>query len=432
MNDGTAPRQLAAEAFLRVMTQGRTLENALETLPGHKDMEPRDRAFSRYILATSFRRLGQTRSVLSSFLNKPLDETAPFARALLITGATQMLWMDIPPHAVVSSAVKLAEQRPETRKLKGMVNAVLRNVDREGRQKTKLLPPQDNLPEWLRTTWRKNFGPAAMNRMVLAGLEAPPLDLTVRDPEEAGAWAEKLGATILPTGTLRLDKVGDVTALPGYDEGAWWAQDAAAALPAKLLTLPEGASVVDICAAPGGKTLQLAAAGYDVDAVDSSEPRLKRVRANLLRTGLSARLHAADGRKWKPAAQVDGVLLDAPCSATGTFRRHPESNWIKSASDPRKFGKIQRELARAASKMVKPGGLLVVCTCSLQIEEGELLSNDIQKHIKTLELDPIRPDEVPGLENALTKRQELRITPALWTEHGALDGFFIARFRKSG
>lgn len=432
MNDGTAPRQHAAEAYIRVFSQNRTLENALETLPGYKDMDPRDRAFARYILATSFRRLGQTHSVLSSFLNKPLEETAPYARALLITGATQILWMDIPPHAVVSSAVKLAEKRPETRKLKGMINAVLRNIDREGRQKAKLLPPQDNLPEWLRSSWRKNFGPAAMNRMVMAGLESPPLDLTVKDPSTREEWAEKLGAKILPTGTLRLDKIGDVTSLSGYDDGAWWAQDAAAAIPATLLQLEPGSSVIDMCAAPGGKTLQLAAAGYDVQAVDSSEPRLKRVRENLKRVGLDAQIHAGDGRKWKPAAQVDGVLLDAPCSATGTYRRHPESNWIKAADDPRKFGKIQRELARAVAKMIKPGGRLVVCTCSLQVEEGEWLSKDIEKNIKTLELDPIRPDELPGLENALTKRGEVRLTPALWMDAGSMDGFFIARFRKSG
>ena len=432
MNDGTAPRQCAAEAYIRVLSQGRTLEHALETLPAHKALEARDRAFARYILATSFRRLGQTHAVLSAFLTKPLEETAPYARALLITGATQILWMDIPPHAVVSSAVKLAEQRPETRKLKGMINAVLRNVDRTGRQKAKMLPPQDNLPEWLRTSWRKNFGPAAMNRMILAGLETPPLDLTVKDPARREHWAAELGARILPTGSLRLDKIGDVTALPGYDEGAWWAQDAAAAIPAQLLKLPAGSNVIDMCAAPGGKTLQLTAAGYQVQAVDSSDPRLKRVRANLQRTGLEAEIHSGDGRKWKPREQVDGVLLDAPCSATGTFRRHPESNWIKDAGDPRKFGKIQRELARAVAKMIKPGGQLVVCTCSLQIEEGELLSGDIQKNIKTLQLDPIAPEEIPGLEDALTKRGELRLTPALWNDVGSMDGFFIARFRKSG
>ncbi len=432
MTTGLEARRLAADAFLRIMKEGVVLEIALESLPGFDQLETRDRAFARAILATSFRHLGQTRTVLQRFLSKPLDETAPPARAILVTGATQLLWLDTPPHAAVSASVSLAETWPQARKLKGLINAVLRKVAAQGKAIATRLPPQDNLPEWLRQAWRTQYGPGLTARIAAGVLKPPPLDLSLRDPGSLQDFAASLQGKALPTGTLRLEKAGDITQLAGFDEGGWWAQDAAAALPARLLAVEPGDNVIDLCAAPGGKTLQLAAAGANVTAVDTSAGRLKRLRENLKRTGLKAEVVTADARKWKPERQANHVLLDAPCSATGTLRRHPESSWIKSPEDVARFGKVQRELARAASKMVHPGGRLVVCTCSLQAEEGEALARDILKRDKTLEADPVSEAELPGLSEALTPEGWVRTTPAMWKESGGLDGFFIARFRKSG
>jgi len=432
MTDGLEARRLAADAFLRITKEGIVLEAALENLPGYGALEARDRAFARLILATTFRRLGQTRLVLDEFLTKPLEETAPPARAILLTGATQMLWLDTPPHAAVSASVEIAERWPAARKLKGLINAVLRKVGANGKTLATRFPPQDNLPDWLRQSWRTTYGPGGLSRICAAGLVPPPLDLTLKSPDETERWAEALEAEILPTGSLRLQSAGDVARLPGFEDGAWWAQDAAAAIPARLLALKDADHVIDLCAAPGGKTLQLAARGARVTAVDISANRLKRLRANLDRTGLDAEIVTGDVRQWKPERQANHVLLDAPCSATGTLRRHPESSWIKSAEDVARFSKVQRELSRAASKMVHPGGQLIICTCSLQPEEGERLAADIERRDKTLKRDPVRPEELPGLEEAITSDGYVRTTPALWKERGSMDGFFIARFVKSG
>ncbi|MFT6462821.1 MAG: 16S rRNA (cytosine967-C5)-methyltransferase [Maricaulis maris] len=430
MSDGLAPRRAAALAYMAVMKQRRTLEAALEHTPEFAAMSDRDRAFARAITATTFRRLGQTRTVLNGLLSRPLHETSEGAQALLITGATQLLWMDGAPHAVVSSTVELADARSDARKLKGLINAVLRRVDREGRERLKPTLPRDNLPDWLRDSWRAAYGPGTLSRMANAITVAPPLDLTVKDPDTREHWARALDATILPNGSLRRDTVGDVRALPGYREGAWWAQDAAAAIPATLLTLGPGSSVIDLCAAPGGKTMQLAATGADVTALDLSEKRLERVRENLGRTGLSATLVAGDALTYKPAQPVDAVLLDAPCTATGTLRRHPEAAWIKRADDTGRMARLQGEMIKAAAGMLKPGGQLVLCTCSLQPEEGEALAGRVAGRHRQLKESPIQPDELAGVESALTPAGWVRLTPALWAEQGGMDGFFIARFTK--
>ncbi|OLF75400.1 hypothetical protein AWH62_06150 [Maricaulis sp. W15] len=430
MSDGLAPRRAAALAYLAVMKERRTLEAALEHTPDFNAMSDRDRAFARAIAATTFRRLGQTRTVLNALLSRPLHETSEGAQALLVTGATQLLWMDGAPHAVVSSTVELAQERNDARKLKGLVNAVLRKVDREGREHLKQTLPRDNLPEWLRESWRAAYGPGTLSRIANAITLPPPLDLSVRNPEERAMWAERLDAQILPNGSLRLSSVGDVRALPGYRDGAWWAQDAAAAIPATLLDLKPGASVIDLCAAPGGKTMQLAATGADVTALDLSDKRLDRVRENLGRTGLKAALVAGDARTFKPRQPVDAVLLDAPCTATGTLRRHPEAGWIKREDDTQRMARLQDEMIKAAIGMLKPGGQFVLCTCSLQPEEGETLAGRITGRHKQLKESPVRPGELPGLESAITPAGWVRLTPALWSDKGGMDGFFIARFVK--
>jgi 16S rRNA (cytosine967-C5)-methyltransferase len=431
MSNGLEPRRIAARVFTEVVKRQWTVESALEAAPGYNEMEARDRAFARAMTATALRRVGQTEAVLNSFLSKPLNETSTSAQAILMIGATQLLWMGVPAHAVVSSAVDLAAERADARKLKGLINAVLRKVANEGMAIANNTPPQDNLPEWLRSSWRKAYGPGRLSRMTDVILKPPPLDITLKDPAQTEYWAEQLEARILPTGSLRRDGIGDVTALPGFDEGAWWAQDVAAAIPARLLNVQPKERVVDLCAAPGGKTMQLAAAGALVTAIDSSATRLKRVTQNLTRTGLDARIIATDGRGWTPKRPVDAVLLDAPCTATGTLRRHPEAAWIKRPSDVFKMRDIQMALVKSAEKMMRPGGRLVVCTCSLQPEEGEYLAMEIARHYKSLTPFPVDESEVPGLSKAISPEGFLRLTPANWSDHGGMDGFFIARFTKS-
>lgn len=345
MNDGLPPRRCAALAYATILSDRRALEPALEHTPGYRTMSDRDRAFARAILATTFRRLGQTRKVLDQFLAKPLHEMPAPAAALLVTGATQLLWMDGPPHAVVSTTVTLCQDSTESYGLKGVVNAVLRKVAREGRDIAARTAPRENLPDWIARAWRKAYGPGVLSRIANVQMDPPPLDLTVKDPAEREKWAEALGAEILPTGTLRRREIGDITRLPGFREGEWWAQDAAAAIPATLLGAKSGDHVVDLCAAPGGKTLQLAALGARVTAVDSNESRLKRLRDNLARTRLRASVVVGDARRFRPKGEADAVLLDAPCTATGTMRRHPEAGWIKKPGDVQRMTKLQLELA---------------------------------------------------------------------------------------
>jgi len=430
MNDGLNPRRAAARAYIEIMKHHRTLESALEAAPGFKQMEARDRAFAWAITAASLRRAGQTDAVLANFLSKPLAETSNMAQALLMTGATQLLWMGVPAHAVVSSTVNLAGETTETQRLKGLINAVLRKTASEGAGLASKTAPQSNLPDWMRATWRKAYGPGQLSRIADAHLKTPPLDITVKNPKEREKWASELDARILPNGTLRRDEVGDITVLPGFAEGAWWAQDAAAAIPATLIKAKKGDHVVDLCAAPGGKTMQLASTGARVTAIDISTKRLERVQQNLDRTGLEAKIRATDARGWTPKRLVDAVLLDAPCTATGTLRRHPEAAWIKKASDMKGLRELQKALIKSAVKMLKPEGKLVLCTCSLQPEEGEELARNIRLHNADLEVSPITHGEVPGLAEAITPDGHLRLTPALWKEHGGMDGFFIARFVK--
>ena len=431
MTDGLEARRCAAQAYLTVTTQRKTLESALDHSRGYREMEPRDRAFARAILATTFRRHGQTLNVLKQFLAKPLEETHDWAAALLVTGTTQLLWMDVPPHAAVSSTVSLAEKNTATYGLKGLINAILRKIDREGRDIAGRTAPRDNLPDWMARAWRKAYGPGAFSRMSNVLMDVPPLDLTVKDPAELEKWAAALEAEILPNGSLRRREIGDVTQLPGYREGAWWVQDAAASVPARLLNVQENEHVLDLCAAPGGKTLQLAAAGGRVTAVDSSESRMKQLRNNLSRTQLKAHVAVSDVRDFKPKGPADALLLDAPCTATGTLRRHPESSLIKRPRDVARMATLQLALAKSAIKMLRPGGRMVVCTCSLQPEEGEQLASQlIQRHAE-LTVSPIRPEEVPGMESGISEQGWLRLTPALWADRGSMDGFFVARFEKA-
>jgi len=427
---GIAARAAALDLVRSVLRRRRPLDEAIAEHVGLAGLAARDRAFARLLVATTLRRLGQIDRVLARCLERPLPARAAGVNDVLRLGACQLLFLGTPAHAAVDTAVRLAGVSGGAAS-KGLVNAVLRRLGREGPGLLAATDPvRDNLPAWLWRAWVGAYGEATAAAIVRAQLTEPPLDLTAK--EDAASWAERLGAVLLPTGTLRRPggAEGSVLSLPGYAEGAWWVQDAAAALPARLLGPLAGRRVIDLCAAPGGKTAQLAAAGADVVAVDRSARRLERLAANLKRLGLAARIVAADALSWRPAAPADAVLLDAPCTATGAIRRHPDIPWLRSETDAANFAALQDRLLAAALDMTAPGGLLVYCVCSLQPEEGPERITALITGGAPVERVPIAPAEVAGLAELVTPPGDLRTLPCHFAELGGLDGFYAARLRK--
>ena len=424
-------RRAALEILDAVLDSHRPLDQALARHEDSARLEPRDRAFMRTLVGMTLRRLGQIDAVLAQFLARKLPPRTRKARHILRLGAAQLLFLGTPPHAAVDASVRLAEG-PELAGFRGLVNAVLRRVASEGQG---LLQGQDaprlNTPDWLWRSWEAAYGAEVCRAIAEAHLAEPPLDFSVRG--EAQAWATALGAETLPTGTVRRPAAagGSIEGLPGYAEGAWWVQDAAAALPARLLGEVKGKRVIDLCAAPGGKTAQLAAVGAAVTAVDRSAERLKRVAANLARLRLSAELVAADATAWRPAQPADAVLLDAPCSATGTIRRHPDLMHQKKPGDVAALVGLQDRLLRAAAEMVRPGGLLVYSVCSLQPEEGGPRVAALIESGAPFERLAMEPGEIAGLPGfALADSGALRTLPSQWAERGGWDGFYAARLRR--
>lgn len=415
-------RRAAADLLVAVMDRGRALEDALAETPSFNALEGRDRAFARALVTAGLRRLGGINTVLSRFLDRPLPDTAPHARALLHIGAAQLLVLGTPPHAAVGETVETANGMREARGFAKLMNAVLRKVARDGQPLLDALPPGADLPPWLYTRWRAAYGEAAP-RIARALLSEPPLDLSIKD--DAAGWAEKLGGGVTATGSVRLAEHAPIDTLPGFDEGAWWVQDAAAALPVKLLGEVRGKRVLDLCAAPGGKTLQLAAAGAQVTAVDKSEQRLKRLRENLERTRLKAEIICADALEYS-AEPFDAVLLDAPCTSTGTLRRHPDVAWLRRPSDVRTLAELQGQLVAAAAKLLKPGAALIYAVCSLEPEEGEGVVAEASRH--GWRRAPLT-NEIPP--EFITADGDMRTHPGLWSETGGLDGFYAARLLRS-
>jgi 16S rRNA (cytosine967-C5)-methyltransferase len=344
----------------------------------------------------------------------------------LRVGAAQLIEGLAPPHAAVGRSVDLAKFEPASRGFAGLVNAVLRRIATEPLDR-----PADRLrvPVLWWNRWRAAYGEEAADSIAASLARQPALDLSTKaDP---AALAASLNADLLPTGSLRLKETpSDVTSLPHWADGAFWVQDAAAALPARLLRTGPGQRVLDMCAAPGGKTMQLAATGADVTALDADAGRIRRVADNLARTSLTARLQVTDAKTLDSTTLYDAILLDAPCSATGTLRRNPEGLWIKTPADVARFAHVQSELLAAAILALKPGGRLVYAVCSLEPEEADPAV--AQALAAGLQLVPIQPDEVPGLDHAITPHGHLRLLPHYWAERGGLDGFFIARFEKPG
>jgi 16S rRNA (cytosine967-C5)-methyltransferase len=432
---GLDARAVAVDLLGEVLERRRPLDEALREHGKLSALDARDRAFARHLVATSLRRLGQLDAALAGLLARPLKPRLERLRQVLRLGLCQILFLDTPAHAAVDTSVRLAAQAGFAGH-RGLVNAVLRRADRELRpaiaeQEASGEAGRLNTPAWLWDALVAAYGEATALAVARAHLAEPPLDLTLKDPSAAADWAARLGARVLPTGGLRLAPgQGDVAKLAGYREGAWWVQDAAAGLPARLIPGPAGRTVVDLCAAPGGKTAQLAAAGAEVIAVERDAARLARLSRNLDRLALTAATVEADATAWRPPAPVSAVLLDAPCSATGTLRRHPDVAWLKGPRQIAPLRALQDRLLAAASAMLAPGGLLVFATCSLLPEEGPARIAALLDGGAPFARAPIAGHEVGGLDELITAAGELRCLPSQLAELGGLDGFYACRLRR--
>ena len=425
--DGTVSRTVALDLLQAVLRRQRPLDQAIAEHRGLAELPVRDRAFARALVATTLRRLGTIDGLLARLIERPLPARAATVTDLLRLGVCQLLFLRTAAHAAVDSTVALVGRRGDSG-LKGLSNAVLRRIARDGEVMLEQVADEAaDTPEWLFLSWVAAYGAATAAAIAEAHRADPPLDLTVR--EDAEGWAARLGGRALPTGSVRLDSAALIEDLPGYAAGQWWVQDAAASLPARLFGDIAGRRVVDLCAAPGGKTVQLAAAGADVIAVDRAAARLKRVNDNLARLGLAAQTVAADATQWRPPGRADAVLLDAPCSATGTIRRHPDIPWLKHPDDVATLAALQDRLLAAAIEMVAPGGMLVYCTCSLQPEEGpqRVAALIARGGVERL---PIAAEEVGGLPELVTGEGDLRSLPCHLADQGGLDGFYAARLRR--
>ena len=385
-----------------------------------------DRGFARAAAMAALRRLGEIDQILDRRLQKA--PPAP-VRTILRIALAQILVLETPAFAAVSTAVKQAERDAKTRPYKNLVNAVLRGVGRDG---PGLTTAESNLPDWIAARWRGAYGEAALIGLALAAREEPATDLSLKPGVDALAVAEAVEGEVLPGGTVRTGKRGDVAGWPGFDDGTWWVQDAAAAVPVRLLSPQAGETALDMCAAPGGKTLQLVAAGAQVVALDRSEARLKRLTRNLDRTGLSAEVVAQPAEDWDDTRTFDAVLLDAPCTATGTFRRNPEVLRATKPAEVAKLADVQHRLLDVAAERVKPGGRMVYCVCSLEREEGETQVIAFLRRNPAFRTVKADPAAIGAPDEALTPEGWLRILPSMWAEKGGVDGFFAAKLERVG
>jgi 16S rRNA (cytosine967-C5)-methyltransferase len=427
---GLAARRIAADILDGVLRRKIALDEQLSgksAHPGLASLAERDRALMRRLAATALRRLGTLRHLLGSYLDKGFPGDAPRTESILLIGAVQILWLDVPDHAAVDLSVRLAQADRRAARYAGLVNAVLRRVAQDRAALVRSDAMRDT-PKWLLARWTKTYGGASARAIAAANGHEPALDLTVKD--DAASWAERLRGRVLPTGSVRTLAQGAISLLPGFAEGAWWVQDAAASLPARLLGDVRGLNVADLCAAPGGKTAQLAHAGARVTAVDRSPARISRLRDNLERLSLTAECVAADVLEWQ-AGPFDAVLLDAPCSSTGTVRRHPDVPWLKAETDIATMAALQPRLLDRAFALLKPGGVLVYCVCSLEPEEGAAQIKALLARNAGVARKPVTPADVAGHAEFVTTEGDLRTLPLHLPDPdprwGGLDGFYAAR-----
>ncbi|MGV1772860.1 RsmB/NOP family class I SAM-dependent RNA methyltransferase [Agrobacterium vitis] len=442
---GLEARMAASRLLAAVIDRKTSLDGMMDGdhgNPAYAALSEADRGLVRAILNTSLRFLPRIEAMLARLLDAPLPEGARALYHSLIVAAAQMVYLDVPDHSAVDLAVEQANRDPRSRRFAKLVNAVLRRL---GREKQALLADVEDvicMPDWFFERLIAVYGEEEARRIAQAQLTPAAIDLTVKaDP---AIWAEKLNGVVLPTGSIRLASfAGAVSALPGFEEGAWWVQDAAAALPVRMFGAIEGKRAVDLCAAPGGKTAQLAAAGAVVTAVEQSANRLKRLDGNLQRLGFSAELVHRDLMEFNlddDRPGFDAVLLDAPCSSTGTTRRHPDVFYTKGPQDIVKLAGVQERLLRHAVTLLAPGGSIVFSNCSLDPQEGEDVVARVLADHQDLERVPMQVADWPGLEDAITPLGEFRTTPAMLpglamlpggdSHAGGLDGFYACRLRR--
>lgn len=430
---GLEARDVAVSALFSVFVEKRAFDDVFNKAAATRHLEPRDRAFARMIAATVLRHHGELRAIIGRFLEKPLPEHQGRLEQILLAAAAQLVFLQTPPHAAISLAVDQCRTDSSARRFDKLTNAVLRRVSEQGRA---MLPGLDavalNIPAWLMARWEKAYGSDAARALAEASLQEAPLDLTVKsDPQ---LWAEKLAGAVVGNGSVRLAGAGRIEELAGYDDGAWWVQDAAAALPVKMLGDISGKDVADLCAAPGGKTAQLAAAGAHVVAVDKSPGRLNRLKENLQRLRLQAETFVADAAEFAPGRAFDHILIDAPCTATGTIRRHPDILILKRDEDVAALAALQARVLMRAAQALKPGGTLVYCTCSLEPEEGRdqitrfLAANPDFAHV------PVTASATGFDPSWLTADGDLRTLPShirdLPPGMRGLDGFYAAKLTR--
>lgn len=419
-------RQAAADLLIETLDNRRTLDEAMELSETYGALTGPDRGFARAMASAALRQLGRIDKGLAPFLNRPIETAVPPARALLRIGAAQSWILDTPAHAVVSETVNAAKHWARARSASGFLNAVLRKAVND-RTAFDAAPVTSVWPDWLTVELMTSLGVEGASALARLQMEEPDLDLTVRDEGFAEDLAKRIGAKRVGLGSLRVAS-GDVAGVEGYRAGDWWVQDAAAAIPAQLLGIEAGQTVFDLCAAPGGKTMQIAAMGAKTVAVDRSKTRLQRVEENLERTGLKdgVEIVAANAETWSPGEQADAVLLDAPCSAFGTLRRHPEGAWIKGPDDIARFPDVQLRLLKAAAGLVKPGGTIVYCVCTPLKREGADVAAAALKDAE-LERAPISAEEAGPFAGGLTGAGDLLTLPQDGFAH---DAFFISRLRR--
>ena len=430
---GLAVRLVAADSLEGVLGRRRPLDEILESAKAATALAERDRALLRALLGVVLRRLGTLRRLLAMFLDRGLPPQAPRVESALLLGAAQILFLNVPDHAAVDLAVRLAQADPRAAPFAGMVNAVLRRVTREGAARLATLDAVAlDTPDWLMARWTAAYGAATARAIAAANGHEAALDVTVKsDPE---FWAAKLDGRVLATGSVRVVAPGAVDALPGFAEGAWWVQDAAAALPARFFGDIRDRRVADLCAAPGGKTAELILAGAKVTAVDRAPARLQRLRDNLTRLSLEAETVCADIEQWS-AEPFDAVLLDAPCSSTGTIRRHPDVPWLKTGDDIVKLSRLQHRLLGRAVALTKPGGTLIYCTCSLEPEENENAVADLLARDPRMRRAAVTAAEVFGRDELISKSGDLRTLPCHFPDSDSrfagVDGFYAVRLIKA-
>ncbi len=466
--NGIQTRKLAYQILKSILINKKTLKqsfNQARIKIKQSSLSYSDQAYIKYLVLTVLKHLGQIDHIINELVERPIPKKAESARILLRLSAAQSLFLETPDYAILSSMTECAKQIRELNVYKKFIHALSRRIIEQGKQKLSNTDLTKNLPNWLYKNWEKTYGKEKIKALCRAHIEHPPIDLTLKNPDQLTLLAQTLNAQILPSQGLRLKKTSQIEALKGYQEGLWWVQDVSSSLPVYILYPKKGEKILDVCSAPGGKAMQIASKGVDLTALEQSKKRLDKMKENFKRLNLTAHFIQADALNWLPNDSqsthqdylsekkqsptknrdliecFDSILLDAPCSATGTLRRSPDVVWLKSEQDIQRLQQKQIKLLKQAQNWLKPGGKIVFCVCSLQFEETGFIRDHLNTFCPQLTLDPISEEEISSLfikegsiEYNLPKEAFekgcLRLMPYFWKAYGGMDGFFIMRMKK--